>query len=52
VAEVQRVLWRLVWAVSPGVAFVLAWSVWCCRHQASARDYHDRRRLAHLQLKY
>ncbi len=50
VAEIRKLLWRLVWALKPTVAFVLKWSGWRRRHQAVARDCHYKRRLAHLQL--
>jgi len=45
-AEVRRLLWRLVWLVVPTVAFVLAWSVWRRAHQAVAKAYHYKKRLA------
>ncbi len=50
VAEIRKLLWRLVWAVEPAAGFILGWSVWRRRHQAVARDCHYKRRLAHLQL--
>ena len=50
VAEIRKLLWRLVWALQPAVAFILKWSEWRRRHQAVARDCHYKRRLAHLQL--
>jgi hypothetical protein len=48
VPAVRRLLWRLVWSTSPPSDFVLAWSRWRWRHQAQARRYHYRRRLARL----
>jgi hypothetical protein len=48
VPAVRRLLWRLVWSTSPPADFVLAWSRWRRRHQAQARRYHYRRRLARL----
>ncbi len=54
VAEIRKLLWRLVWAVEPAAEFVLGWSVWRRQHQAVARACHHKRRLArlghHLQL--
>ncbi len=50
VAEIRRLLWKLVWTVTPAVEFVLGWSVWRRRHQATARVCHYKRRLTHLQL--
>lgn len=48
VPAVRRLLWRLVWSTSPPADFVRAWSRWRRRHQAQARRYHYRRRLARL----
>jgi len=48
VPEVRRLLYRLVWVVSPSVGHVLAWSRWRRRHQARAKRFHYRRRLARL----
>ncbi len=48
VAEIRKLLWRLVWAVEPTVKFILGWSVWRRRHQAVARECHYQRRLARL----
>jgi hypothetical protein len=48
VAEIRKLLWRLIWAVEPAVQFVLEWSVWRRRHQAVARHCHYQRRLARL----
>jgi hypothetical protein len=52
VAEVRRLLWKLVFAVEQTAAEVLAWSRWRRRHQAVAKFSHYKRRgaLAHLQL--
>lgn len=53
VPEIRRLLWRLVWAVVPCAGFVLAWSRWRRRHQATAQFWHYKRRLnrpiQHLQ---
>ena len=45
VAEIRRLLWRLVWPVIPATASVLAWSYWRRRHQAVARACHYKKRL-------
>jgi hypothetical protein len=52
VAEIRRLLWKVVFIVEQPVAAVLAWSRWRRRHQAVAKFYHYKRRgaLAHLQL--
>jgi len=50
VAEIRKLLWRLIWAGEPAVGFVLEWSVWRRRHQARARACHYKHRLAHLHL--
>jgi hypothetical protein len=54
VAEIRKLLWRLVWAVNPLIAAVLGWSVWRRHHQAIAKACHYQRRLhgldQHLQL--
>ncbi len=47
-AEIRKLLWRLVWVVKPTVGFILGWSVWRRRHQAVARACHYKRRLARL----
>jgi hypothetical protein len=44
VAEVARLLWRLVWIWRPAAGFVLAWSRWRREHQARAKRDHYRRR--------
>ena len=48
VAEIRKLVWRLVWAVQPLIATVLGWSVWRRRHQALARTCHYQRRLHYL----
>jgi len=45
VAEIRRLLWRLVWLVVPAVAFALGWSQWRRRHQAVAKACHYKKRL-------
>jgi hypothetical protein len=45
VAEIRRLLWRLVWAVQPLVATVFGWSVWRRQHQTVARTCHYQRRV-------
>jgi hypothetical protein len=47
-AEARRLLTGLVWWTPPTARQVLRWS-WCRRHQARARRYHWRRRLAAAQ---
>ena len=49
VAEIRKLLWRLVWAVKPAAEFILGWSVWRRRHQAVARDCHYKHRLQPLR---
>ena len=46
VAELRRLLARLVWGPPVDPAFTLAWSAWRRRHQATARrtHYHQQRR--------
>jgi hypothetical protein len=48
VAEIRKLVWRVVWAVKPIVASVLGWSVWRRHHQAMARTCHYKRRLRRL----
>jgi hypothetical protein len=48
VPEVRRLLFRLVWRSVPSQAHTLAWSCWRRRHQARARYFHYRTRLARL----
>jgi hypothetical protein len=52
VAEIRRLLWKVVFMVRQTVEEVLAWSQWRRRHQAIAKFYHYKRRgaLAYLQL--
>ena len=54
VPEVRRLLARLVWTQNQLPDFILTWSRWRRRHQATARRCHYRRRLklrtAYLQL--
>jgi hypothetical protein len=44
VAEIRRLLWRLIWAWRPAAGFVLAWSAWRRAHQAGAKLSHYKRR--------
>jgi hypothetical protein len=48
VPEVRRLLYRLVWCGIPSIGHTLAWSCWRRRHQARARYFHYRTRLARL----
>jgi len=48
VPEVRRLLSRLIWRNFPSQAHTIAWSCWRRQHQARARYYHYRTRLAHL----
>jgi hypothetical protein len=48
VPEVRRLLVRLIWNDLPSQAHILAWSRWRRRHQARARHFHYRTRLARL----
>ncbi len=48
VPEVRRLLVRLLWNDWPSQAHILAWSRWRRRHQARARYFHYRMRLARL----
>ncbi len=52
VAEIRRLLWKLVFVVEQTAAEVLAWSRWRRQHQAVAKFYHYKRRgaLEYLQL--
>jgi len=50
VPEVRRLLVRLIWNDWPSQAHILAWSRWRRRHQARAKVYHYRSRLARLNL--
>jgi hypothetical protein len=44
VQEIRRLLWRVVLAVRQTTPYILAWSHWRRRHQASAKHYHYQRR--------
>jgi len=48
VPEVRRLLYRLAWCSVPSQEHTLAWSFWRRRHQARARYFHYRTRLARL----
>jgi hypothetical protein len=55
VAEIRRLLWKLLWATKPLTEFVpgtrlRVWSTWRRRHQAIARACHYQRRFNDLQL--
>ncbi len=55
VAEIRRLLWKLVWEWLPSPSFSLAWSHWRRHHQAVAMNYHwlaqnDNQPCAQLQL--
>lgn len=48
VPEVRRLLSRLIWCSLPSLQHTIAWSRWRRRHQARARYFHYRTRLACL----
>jgi hypothetical protein len=48
VPEVRRLLWRLVWQAPATPEGVLDWSRWRRRHQARAKHFHIKRRVARL----
>ena len=50
VPEVRRLLTRLVWTPKNSADFVLGWSQWRRRHQATAQRCHYQRRLSLLAL--
>jgi hypothetical protein len=50
VAELRRLLARLVWCPPVDPAFTLSWSVWRRRHQATARRTHYQRQRRKLRL--
>jgi hypothetical protein len=50
VAELRRLLARLVWPAVVEPVFTLAWSVWRRRHQATARRIHYQQQRAKLRL--
>ncbi|MBW4540417.1 MAG: hypothetical protein KME43_14915 [Myxacorys chilensis ATA2-1-KO14] len=51
VAELRRLLWRLVWQPQLSPAYLLNWSAWRRRHQAIAQFYHFKRRALAMQLR-
>ena len=50
VAELRRLLVRLVWRQAADPAFTLGWSVWRRRHQATARRTHYQQQRRKLRL--
>ena len=50
VAELRRLLARLVWRPPVDPAFTLAWSLWRRRHQATARRTHYQQQRRKLRL--
>lgn len=44
VAEVRHLLWQTAWPHGPPLWFILAWSRWRRRHQASAKRSHTKHR--------
>jgi hypothetical protein len=50
VAELRRLLARLVWHPSADPGFTLAWSVWRRRHQVTARRIHYQQQRRKLRL--
>ena len=50
VAELRRLLARLVWRPPVDPAFTLGWSLWRRRHQATARRAHYQQQRRKLRL--
>jgi hypothetical protein len=50
VAELRRLLVRLVWHPPVDPAFTLGWSLWRRRHQATARRAHYQQQRRKLRL--
>jgi hypothetical protein len=50
VAELRRLLARLVWCPPVDPMFTLAWSIWRRRHQATARRTHYQQQRRKLRL--
>ena len=50
VAELRRLLARLVWRPPLDPAFTLGWSLWRRRHQATARRAHYQQQRSKLRL--
>jgi len=50
VAELHRLLARLVWGPPLDPAFTLGWSIWRRRHQAIARRAHYQQQRRKLRL--
>jgi hypothetical protein len=50
VAELRRLLARLVWRPPVDRVFILAWSVWRRRHQATAPRTHYQQQRRKLRL--
>ena len=42
-AELKRYLWKLLFPRSWSIEFILHWSFWRRKHQASARFFHYRK---------
>ena len=43
--EIRRLFWSLLWRALPDPLHVIFWSRWRRQHQATAKYYHDQRRL-------
>jgi hypothetical protein len=50
VAELRRLLDQFAWHPAPEPAFLLGWSLWRRRHQATARRCHYQRQRNQLRL--
>jgi hypothetical protein len=50
VPELRRLLARLAWRPAADPSFILGWSVWRRRHEATARRCHYQRQRNELRL--
>ncbi len=51
VAEIRRLLWRLLWQPQLNAQHWLSWSAWRRRHQGIAQFYHRQRRALIVHLR-
>lgn len=51
IAELRRLLWRLIWQPQLSPQYLLNWSAWRRRHQAIAQFYHFKRRALAMRLR-
>ena len=51
VAEIRRLLWRLLWQPQLNGQYWLSWSAWRRRHQGIAQFYHCQRRAMVVHLR-